>query len=446
MKAIKRSALLTSLAGAVMMVGCGAPQGPQAVRIEGHEVWQWSPLPAVKTPPRVGDDPRGLFLNDEDLLSGDGDATCLLYRSSDGGVLHLTTNQWSMSLSGRVVSVALDSSSAQQWLAGASERDLEELRTVAVSESLDEAQIPALERLAAVNPNVGLLIGSQASLAQILPHFHPRWILLLEGSPDARLAASSMQQVETLIMSVGDSGSFDVLPRLPRLRRLALVGWNPETAGELPVGITELRSLALWSAKGMTDLSALRAAPAGLEELQLTRMDEPLDLTHLADFPELRKLVLTGSRASSDLSSLVGMKKLRWLGLPKNITQQQFAALLTAHPDLETLELIEPDNLIDLSPLRSLRNLEGLTLLGEFEHLDVMNGLKSLRFVGLSADSDSQRVLLRKALPDALVVPLEPYHFCLGSGWMLLVIPATLGFLIVGERVRKRRSAGVRAD
>jgi hypothetical protein len=90
-----------------------------------------------------------------------------------------------------------------------------------------------------------------------------------------------------------------------------------------------------------------------------------------------------------------------------------------------------------LAPLRDLRNLEGLILAGSFKHIEVVRELKSLRFVGLAADafkeSPEQIAEIRKALPDALVVPVG--GFCLGSGWILLLIPAVaVARLLAGRR------------
>jgi hypothetical protein len=48
-----------------------------------------------------------------------------------------------------------------------------------------------------------------------------------------------------------------------------------------------------------------------------------------------------------------------------------------------------------------------------------------------------QVAAVQKALPDALVVQVEP--FCLGSGWILLLVPVPF----VARWIRRRRSAHV---
>ena len=54
-----------------------------------------------------------------------------------------------------------------------------------------------------------------------------------------------------------------------------------------------------------------------------------------------------------------------------------------------------------------------------------MQSLKSLRFLGISDDSwpeSPEKIAeIRAALPDAVVIRIEPA--CLGSGWLLLLLP-----------------------
>ncbi len=112
------------------------------------------------------------------------------------------------------------------------------------------------------------------------------------------------------------------------------------------------------------------------------------------------------------------------------------AAFVAAHPRLKVLELSNQAKL-DLSPLRDCRQLEGLVLLGDYHHLKTLQGLRTLRFVGLSKamfeNAPEQVQALQQALPEALVVPVRP--LCLGSGWILLLAPLVI--LLYGCR-RKR--------
>jgi hypothetical protein len=450
MRTSRLVALATLLLAALVAVGCGAPGRPRPVRIESNQSFSLgfpSPRTWFSTP--EGGEPQGLLLRDGDVVVGD--SAVFQYVAGDGPVLNVASDAWSTRLSGKIVTVELESDTAWRWLENGSERELTGLRLVGLPESLDEASLPALKRLAAANPNVGLIAESQETLVQILPLFQPRVFILDDFTADIRRSLANPRKLETMQISASDSGSLDLLPTLPRLRRLVLDDWGVEEAGPLPAGMAGLRSLVIGGADSMMDLSALRAVPAGLEELSLLGMDEPVDLTRLTDLPALRTLILTGTESLTDLSGLASLKKLQWVGVPSNITQRQFAALVAIHPDLKTLEIVDADSVTDLAPLRGLKRLEGLVLDRPFENLEVLHGLKSLRFVGVYADttraSRDQLASIRKALPDALVVRVKPFSFsgCLGSGWILLLIPVTAAFWFLASRSRKPRVTGARS-
>lgn len=181
----------------------------------------------------------------------------------------------------------------------------------------------------------------------------------------------------------------------------------------------------------MEDLSALRSAPAGLQELTLHDLDELKDLSGLNKMTGLRALFMwDGDEGLSvELPDLASLRQLRWVGLPPTISQEQFADFVSAHPELTILELPKTESAINLAPLRKLKDLQGLVLGGAYENLEMVQELTSLRFVGISKtiwhESPAQVAAIRKALPDAVVVRVG--SLCLGSGWILLLVPI-LGF------------------
>jgi len=126
------------------------------------------------------------------------------------------------------------------------------------------------------------------------------------------------------------------------------------------------------------------------------------------------------------------------VALPPGTTQEQFATFVGTHPKLTILEMMGNEKVTDLAPLRGMKRLQGLVLGGPYEHFDVLQGLTSLRFLGISKKtwdaSPEQVAAVRKALPDALVVRVEP--LCLGSGWILLLVPVLVFWLL---RRRPRR-------
>jgi hypothetical protein len=251
------------------------------------------------------------------------------------------------------------------------------------------------------------------------------------------------KQIETLHIFNPGAENLDFLADLPHLRRLAIVDWDPAKTGPLPKGMRALKSLLL-SDSELLDASALAAVPEGIEELSLVGCKKITSLSGLERFSNLRTLILNGSGEIGDLSVLRGMKKLAWVGLPPGITQEQFSAFIGEHPAIKIVELIGCGEIADLSSLQRLTGLTGLIVgqySGEFDAVDQVDQLKSLEFLGLpidTFDNDSESLArIRTALPRALVVPAIP--FCLGSGWILLVIPLAALMWIAGSRARSRR-------
>ena len=119
------------------------------------------------------------------------------------------------------------------------------------------------------------------------------------------------------------------------------------------------------------------------------------------------------------------------------MNQDQFASFVQAHPDLVILDTTGNKNIRRLAPVTSLKRLEGLILAGPYEDMMAVQGVTSLRFLGIlnetwKALSPEDIAMIRKALPDAMVVRVSP--MCLGSGWILLLVPALVFVWLLRRR------------
>ncbi len=349
------------------------------------------------------------------------------YLTNDGSALHLASNDWSVSLNGTVVSLSLSHEEALAWLAGASDEQLADLRTIAIKDDAGPGLPAALKRLAAANPHVDLCVESAMDLQTALTLFTPRAILCGDTDIGQLTGLKGQPEIDTLILGASESGSFDYLPSLPKLRRLVIGDWDIGKAGPLPAGLDRLKSLVVVVEGELSNISALQAAPAGLEELSFQVEHTISDLDGLEKMSNLRALILAIGDEDSPVSmpDLAPLRKLRWVGLPRGVNQEQLTAIIKSRPGIEILELPEMKKSLDLAPLPDLKNLRGLVLGGVYEHLDVVQSLKSLRFLGISneswPDSPDKVAEIRAALPDAVVIRIGAG--CLGSGWLLLLLP-----------------------
>jgi hypothetical protein len=410
-------------------------QSPQVVRIESNKPVA-SLFPAWMTWLSDAEEgvPQALLLRDGDFLFGE--EVTIPYRASDGELIKLNFSDWHAQLGETTVSVLLAKAEGLAWFNKAAERELAGLRTVSLPTEIDPGTLAALKRLAAVNPHVNLWGESEAAMLQALPLFQPRAVFLGDNSGAALRALANQPELETLQMEASEPGSFDVLPKLPKLRRLIIGGWDVAKVGPLPEGLPSLKALLILDGDGLRDLTALGAVPPALEELSLIGLDDLNDLTGIDKLTRLRTLVLWGNEKLGDLASLAALTQLRWVGLPPKTDQDQFAAFASTHPKLKILDLSGNKTVQDLAPLSAMKGLEGLILEGPYKNLEPVRGLTSLRFLGISKEANEaapeQVAAVRKALPDALVVQIKP--ICLGSGWLLLLVPV----LVVVWLVRRQ--------
>jgi hypothetical protein len=347
------------------------------------------------------------WLGPGSLLFGSNNSA-FLSLPGDSARLQLEFTDWSVRLSGQVVSLDLAKDSATIWLLQASTADLAGLRYLRVEDSLSATMQSALERLAAANPRIALNLESDDNLEWMLERFDPLSMWL--DARDGHLAGEP--QLEYLFLESIDSGVAEVLPTLLNLQSLWLSDLDLDLNVEQPLHL-----------------------PRQLEEL--TVYFDDVDMRLLDTLPNLRTLRLTSSDWTGG-SDLRAMTHLRWFGLPANATQAEFVAIIEAHPDLEVLELLGVDSVTDLSPLRGARRLRAVTLSGAFTNLDVLREIPTLEFVGFSKEmmekSPDEVAAIRAALPGAAVVRVT--EFCLGSGWILLLVPLVL-FAVMAHPARR---------
>ncbi len=442
-----------SAAMACMMAAasCAGPemqrswQKPQVVRIEGGEKW-FTFFPSYVTWESVSAEgrPAGLLLHDGELI-GPVKGIPFPYRAADGQLLKVSVEEWRTELAGKTVSLMVDAQGAGaegwKWLEKASPQDMAGLRLLEVQGGIDAAHLALLRKLAAANPGITLSLDDSAAVGQVLPLFRPR-VMRLGGdmlAPEDRKVVADQRQLETLFLSAKEPGSLDVLPHLPALRCLMVANWEVEKAGPFPKGCDRLRALAVFGSSDlMKDMSGLPNV-SGLEELSLLVCKPLADLSGLAKFPNLKTLILTGCESVTDVSALKGLTQLRRLGLPPQTTQAQFAAIVRDHPGLTVLEVVGCEDIKDFGPLRDLKGLEDLVLVGPYKDVAVLREVKSLRFVAYADPSAKDETPARvaeiaRALPDAAVVQAAP--MCLGSGWILLLLPAAALVWLIPSRRR----------
>ncbi len=406
-------------------------QPPKVVTIEGEvaaynysriSLWVFSDWIIQES----DDHPVALPVRDGDILAlfefEDFHQHIHLYRNSDGTQLSFELDSATVKLNGKTVSLMLpEENGAWEWLEKATDNDLAQLRLLIIEE-LDSTHIKVLQRVSELNPEIRLGLGDDGGfLFAIAPIRSGLW--LFDESIEAM--EDWLRQADLEYLFFGDEEEFETLAfptELPRLHTLHIMGWQPERTGSFPAGLERLHTLTILEADSF-DLSALENL-TGLQELHVMGSDSVTNIGALSRLPQLKAVTLSRSELDSlEMAALQELPGLRWLGLPINISQEQFAAVVNSHPDLIGLELV-CENIHDLSPLRGLRELEYLVLLSPEVDYEPLRSLTSLRYLVLpeAAFADTVVEELEAALPQAVIV--QAMDLCLGSGWILSLVPA----------------------
>jgi len=427
---------------------------PRVVRIEGAKMmcFNFSRTGMAWLTGAEKGRPAGLLARDGDILLVmivKDVGAALAYRSSDGARLSFRHDEHCVYLADKAICPWAPNDKPEklwEWLAKAAPGDLATLRFLPLPKKtpITPSRLAILKKVARSNPGLALGINELKAAAEVVQLFKPRWLLcdaqLFKEEPTKVLP--SLSQVQFLQLNKPDKRSLAFLPKLPDLRTLLLADWEPQATGPLPGGFKRLRGLTLAGAK-MADLSSV-AHLSGLRELHVIASSPLTDLSALSRLSQLNTLSLTLCEKLSDISALKKLPGLKWLALPPQISQEQFAAVVRDHPGLQVLELVECKNVKDLSPLLGLRELRGLALLQTPADPGPLAQMKGLRFLALGGEvfkksPDTVRKL-EKALPDCLIV--AGAKLCLGSGWVLLLLPAlAVAWLLAARRRRRLRLA-----
>jgi len=314
------------------------------------------------------------------------------------------------------------------------------LEALVFTNDIPDNYLPYLKMIASVNPQINLLFNTDDSVSAITSYlgkadfFSPRQVTISLTESQFPLL-SKWGKTECLYLSLDDSLVANQLPAMPALSQLILVE-NKKTmiAPSFLENNKQITRVTLIGDHG--NLSILKPLYK-LEELSVMG-DDSLDILNLLAFSgHLSSLVLMGTWRNVDL--LTNFKKLRWLGLPENTSQYQFSNIVHTLPGVEILEMAGSDLVTDYKSLLPLSNLRGLVIIDSLTDLETLINLKQLRYLSVEKRPRDSNIIttLSKALPGCVVVPNS--GACLGSGWLMLVLPLALLFAIILSFTAKRK-------
>jgi hypothetical protein len=375
------------------------------------------------------------------LLAGDGDL--IIFRDNYFYYRRATDNKFQFKaekeggyVNGKITTLNLPRrKDMTPWFKQMKSADLSALEFIKIDSLIPDSYLPYLTELAKLKPGTGLCYeGNLKDIAGLFKIFNPRFLIggSLSGNDFGLLAG--LNNLELLIIAPEGSAISNSLPHMPQLKQLFLI--DPEKGMKSAPGLLNenklLERVAIYGA-GRIDLSFLRSLE-NLKELIVCSFDTIDNFNQIKNPKNLELLSISSQnfRYDKELNRLSG---IRWINFPSYVTQDDFNYFVDNHPNLEVVEIIKNDTVKSLQRLSTLKNLYGLTITGTLTDMASVKSLKNLRFLSLPLEltEDSlTRTELQNALPGTRIVANQ--GFCLGSGWLLLIIPLILLFSILSRR------------
>ena len=257
-----------------------------------------------------------------------------------------------------------------------------------------------------------------------------RWTVenvLCYADPEILIANLDSSTVEYLAAEkklksifIGDNESEDelVIPHIPSLK--SIISFEETISDGSLSNNPQIENLTVNSSTTVGGLKNLRSLCVGFSD--------PIDLSQFATLKKLDRLILDGDTSIFNTGALQELKNLRWLRLPSGTNQDQFDSIIHFLPKLEMLEIYAGKNISDVSDLKECRSLRGLMFYGDsmFSKQGLMD-LSNLKYLSLppKAFKDEAYIrMMKKKFPNTTLVPNS--GICLGSGWILLLIPFTI--------------------
>ena len=341
-------------------------------------------------------------------------------------------------INGDLAGISISNNSPQlSFFNQLSAEEISHLRTIQFEEPIWDSIRPYLKKMALLNSSVDIVFFETNSVADLnrdllwlSQYFRPRALFL--GHETDSISFSSLAKfpsLETLLITIPKKGD-GYFPHLPLLKEIIL--FNSEDSTSIGSDFfrenPDLESLKIIDYEGVdidwTSLNMLKK----LKNLYIESDSINLNANAIYEYhPHLKFLHLGLNKQGVFNSGIFKKNKLKWLSLyPADdpFMGQNPKVLQDSFPELEYLEFENNDSLLDYRNFKNYKKLKYLVVFGKVGLDSTLHNLNHLRYLSLSDDflKDSVNVLkVKRALPNTIITPNS--GACLGSGWLLLIIP-----------------------
>ncbi|MFM2369326.1 MAG: hypothetical protein RL619_1626 [Bacteroidota bacterium] len=329
------------------------------------------------------------------------------------------------------------------WFKKMRTRTIDNLETIDFRSKIPVSYISYLKKIADLKPNTALTFEENDSKITIEDYikkadfFKPYFIRASLKQNQLPLLAH-WKTTESLHLNILDTAVTKSLPAMPVLKQCIINGSDTKYINASFFNKNkQLENISLFAC--MPNYMLLQSLK-NLKQLTITNFDCKGDLAVLKNkFPKLSVLIVSG--LFTNIHVLGDYKNIKWLGLPENTSQKQFDRITAQLFNLQVLELKGSNFVKSLNKLQQLPNLRGLVITDTVTDKQSLYALKELRYLSVpeknKADSSYVQTL-KMSLPGSIIVPNT--GACMGSGWLLLLVPTVFLFSLVFPRKLLKKS------
>ena len=376
------------------------------------------------------------------LLSGSGDLIVIndeifLYRESSEIAFSFKSINEEEYVNGKINSINIPRNDEMiPWFEQIKNKDISSLNFLNFDSAINKNYLPYLADLAKNKPATGLgyVGGDMKDISGLFKMFNPRFIVAGTISQKDFDMLPGLTNLELLMVTLNDSINTIPLPALPGLKQLILgnLGADVILSDNLLINNKQIERLVIMNSGGF-DFSLIEPL-ANLKELVISGPDTLENFDLINNHKQLEVLSISGEELKYD-HAMKELPGIRWMSFYTESTQDEFKSFIQNHPDLEVVEIFSNKIINSLEPLLKLRNLYGLAITDTLTDIGTIKSLTNLKYLSLpeAVLKDSlSRTELHKSLPGTRIVANE--GFCLGSGWLLLIIPLIFLFAFMAQR------------
>ncbi len=386
-----------------------------------------------------------LLLYDGDLiylLSGSDELPFHRYKEKDGNYLDFYQDDFLLFMNGNIIAIELsENEKFLEWLKEIDTKDIHDLRYISVTAYSSEIHLKYLKKIADVKTEIGLFIAEDVTdPGDILDLFDPEWIV----APGCRFDEKTKKQIAKeknleLIYIGEDIWDLNILSKLPKLEALILEETSKPANDEPLIENDNIKSLTIIKS-GIRDVSSLNNLK-NITRLNLLDCDSLTSINSIDKLKNLECLSLINCDNLKDINVLNKLPSLKWISFNPQITEKELDDFIKDHKGIEVVELTSCRNISDVSPFKKLKKLSCFTYFETDIDLNSVYELKGLNYLSLP-DSIYDNALniekIQEKNPNCVIVPNA--GFCLGSGWLLLIIPALIASRLILLLIKRHKN------